>query len=916
MGTYSAKLSRLLARINPDVVLAITCFVVTFALYARTVAPGVLDDDGGEFQTNIYRLGVSHTGYPLFFLLAKLWTLLLPIGSIAYRANLFSALFGALTVVLVYATMRTLVTSRGAALVTALLLTVSRVEWSQSIIPRVYTLNSFFVVLLVLLAALYLSGRISAWWLVFAFGLSLTNHRTMMWFGPALALIILIREGRALWQPRRLLWLTVAFILPLLLYLYIPLRGDSDVGVEYHASNFKDMILAGNASLWLRFGPPGFLWSRLVAFYLPLQIEQFSLVGFAFGLLGFAALALKRMPRGLTATLAPRQFLLLLGVAFLFETAFGIVFVTLDSEKYFLPSYLIFLIAIGLGLALTFDWLASLRFDAARRALPLVFAAGLLALCVNLGSVNFPSNNQSNNDDVETRWNQIFSQPLEKNALLIGNWESLAPLEYYQYVDQTRTDLKRFKAIIYRDQLKLAPQGDLTGMIQRALDGGQAVYLTLHPSQTETLGYLSQRFDLVPIASLWRVQPLTASPPAVTLNARFGDALALQSIALNRNARAGAFVPFALTWQVAEPLDHNYRFSLQLYDASHTTWMQRQVIPLGGLGPTPEWQSGNGLRDEEGFFVPPDAPPGDYALELSVYDAGTRMPLKVGEATALTLATIHVTATVSTLPREAYHIPHPLDWAMNGATLIGYGLSAEVLRGGDPVELDTWWDGLAANQELQIEFVDARGVSTNLYQGELLQNVRGKLKPRQIVLARHTLLLPPVAAAGRATLRLVMQGQSFDLAQLNLLPSDRQFSAPHVEHAQPATLGSAIEFLGYDLKRSGNQLQVTLYWHAQQPPPASYKVFVHLLDANGVLRAQQDSIPRGGDLPTDRWLAGEYVTDDYTVALPGGLAPGDYRVEIGMYSPDTLVRVAAVDGSGAPLPDNRVLLNTVVPISK
>src|SRR5512135_1259811 len=77
--------------------LAILLFAVSLALYARTMAPGLLDGDEGEFQINIFRLGVSHTGYPTFFLLGKLWTLIVPVGTIATRANLFSVFWGALT---------------------------------------------------------------------------------------------------------------------------------------------------------------------------------------------------------------------------------------------------------------------------------------------------------------------------------------------------------------------------------------------------------------------------------------------------------------------------------------------------------------------------------------------------------------------------------------------------------------------------------------------------------------------------------------------------------------------------------------------------------------------------------------------------------------------------------------------------
>src|SRR5512140_1364706 len=162
-----------------DVGAILLLFAGAFALYARTVTPGVLDADGGEFQTNIYRLGVSHTGYPLYFLLAKVWTLLVPAGTIAYRANLFSSLMGAAVVALLYPTIRVLARSRGAALFTAVFFGVSRVEWSQALIPDVYTLNSFFIVLVMLVAVLYRTRRLSPAWLAFAFGLSLTHHRTM-----------------------------------------------------------------------------------------------------------------------------------------------------------------------------------------------------------------------------------------------------------------------------------------------------------------------------------------------------------------------------------------------------------------------------------------------------------------------------------------------------------------------------------------------------------------------------------------------------------------------------------------------------------------------------------------------------------------------------------------------------------------
>ena len=93
---------KLASRVSINWLAALALFIGAFVLYARTMAPGLLDGDEGEFQTNIYRLGVSHTGYPLFFLLGKLWTLLIPLGTMATRANLFAVLWGAVTVVAIF----------------------------------------------------------------------------------------------------------------------------------------------------------------------------------------------------------------------------------------------------------------------------------------------------------------------------------------------------------------------------------------------------------------------------------------------------------------------------------------------------------------------------------------------------------------------------------------------------------------------------------------------------------------------------------------------------------------------------------------------------------------------------------------------------------------------------------------------
>ena len=92
-----------------DLLIAALLGGASFALYAVTLAPTVLAGDGGEFQFVPYLLGVAHpTGYPLYTALGWLWSHLLPLGDVAYRMNLFSALWAALAVALLYPLTRSL----------------------------------------------------------------------------------------------------------------------------------------------------------------------------------------------------------------------------------------------------------------------------------------------------------------------------------------------------------------------------------------------------------------------------------------------------------------------------------------------------------------------------------------------------------------------------------------------------------------------------------------------------------------------------------------------------------------------------------------------------------------------------------------------------------------------------------------
>lgn len=101
-------------------------------------------------------------------------------------------------------------------------------------------------------------------------------------------------------------------------------------------------------------------------------------------------------------------------------------------------------------------------------------------------------------------------------------------------------------------------------------------------------------------------------------------------------------------------------------------------------------------------------------------------------------------------------------------------------------------------------------------------------------------------------------------------------------------LGDRIRLEGYSLLtpsvQPGDILQLALFWRCDTPVAERYKVFVHVLDANGAIVSQTDREP-GNDLaPTTIWKPGQSIVDRYGVSIPATTAPGAYRISIGMYS--------------------------------
>jgi tetratricopeptide (TPR) repeat protein len=230
-------------------------FILFFLLYASCAPHSIGWKDAGEFTLFAQTLGVAHpAGYPLLLMVGKIFSLL-PLGTVAFRLNLLSAFWGAMTVALVYVLMLMLLKKGelgrsvagfhigGAqqneslkvlvALGVAVIFGLSRSFWRFAAVCEAYTLH--MAVLVGLLCIFYTitfhpEGSLKRWWLLFfILGLGLGNHVTLILYAPIFLipfLITLVRER--LHRIPLLIGSGVVFFIGLSCYLYLPIRAHAD----------------------------------------------------------------------------------------------------------------------------------------------------------------------------------------------------------------------------------------------------------------------------------------------------------------------------------------------------------------------------------------------------------------------------------------------------------------------------------------------------------------------------------------------------------------------------------------------------------------------------------------------------------------------------------------------------------------
>ena len=433
-------------------------FSILLIVYLATMPMTLALEDDGLYVLSSYEPGVAHPpGYPLHTMIGYVFSKI-PIGSVAARIHALSAFFGALTCMLVFLLIHRLIASRSMAYLGALSYGLSLRFWSQSIVAEVYTLNTFFLFLLLYLCIRF--GQDSAthpqtakpkWfigapgWLLgsiaLTYGLSLTNHWPLMVLSTP-ALLVLLWPKRTEVLAALGICMGLAF-LGLVPYLWMYFYSQTDPYISFYGP------LESLSDLWFYISRQGYssvdtsvsatLRDKLlyIGFFLKETTVQFGIVGFSLAAIG-ALLQFRYLRKEIAIALIlaflGNSILLALLLGFDYDLIYQSVF-----RVYPLIAYGVMSIWLAMGAYRVTSYLsARASISVPKQKLRYIFAIVVVSLTV---INNLPANYRHNYVWAE-EYSKFILLNLEKDAVLFGTDDvAMGTIGYMNRVKKFRPDI-------------------------------------------------------------------------------------------------------------------------------------------------------------------------------------------------------------------------------------------------------------------------------------------------------------------------------------------------------------------------------------------------------------------------------------------------------------------------------------------
>lgn len=447
------------------VFIAATLFAVFVLTYAHTCSLSVswknFSEDSGDLLAAAYTLGIPHpTGYPLYVLLGRIFSLVMP-GSIAFRITLLSLLCASVAPVFLFLTMAKRFPYRiglMSATLASLSLGFSLHVWSLAVVAEVYALN-----LLLMSAIVYLilewtdtdtetaespgashagrlasressvalppsrsyhetsgagiHGRRNAYLVLSAYilGLSFANHMLSIVTLLFAVVFVLSGSGRRHLSLSLLLRIFLFFVVPITLYAFLPIRSlrnpDLDWGNPESWNQFKWLVTGAQYRFRFLGTPLGESISKL---------WPGPFLGTGWLVLVFSAIGV--FSRKLTASLRAA-----LASAIAANLAIVVLYEIPDFPAYFLPTSFSLCFLAGAGFLHLVESINAFL-QRTRKASLAGYATTLIAVSLAIAAILPPAIENGKEADASTDlYPYVFGRAtfkvVEPNALIVSEYD-------------------------------------------------------------------------------------------------------------------------------------------------------------------------------------------------------------------------------------------------------------------------------------------------------------------------------------------------------------------------------------------------------------------------------------------------------------------------------------------------------------
>lgn len=362
---------------------------------------------------------------------------------------------------------------------------------------------------------------------------------------------------------------------------------------------------------------------------------------------------------------------------------------------------------------------------------------------------------------------------------------------------------------------------------------------------------------------------------------------------------SGAAFPINLYWRlIGEKVLEDYSTVVSLRDGQGNLVAQQIAWQPGGLT-TGHWLPGYYLQERRMLNIPPAISPGQYTLDVSVYEPDSGRSLDVINAennpvdVKASIISVTIERPVSPITIDDIKVEIPMEQDFDSLRLLGVNTLPTTAQVGEELAVQWVWEmtrETAADTTVALiwlrddeviastpELVPVNGFSlVDWRQGDIWRGY-------------HRVYVPGNLESGTYDIAVQVGEAHITVGRMAVNAPERIFTTPSPAFTVEKRWQNDIELLGYDLDTVSG-LTLTLYWRSGASIHQNLRLFVHLVDAEDHILAQSDRIPADWTRPTTGWMADEIITDPHTFVS----TEGDH-LRVGWYDPITNQRVPLID---------------------